>query len=114
MGNSPEFDLGGKECALIHTGGMLPESANAVVMLEDTQVLDAGEVEIFRSVASGENVIEIGEDVSEGEIVITEEDKTVQTFVKHDVFFIPQDTVCSWKTTGYVKKYYAMVSPADD
>ena len=71
MGNAPDFDLSGKECALIHTGGMLPESANAVVMLEDTQVLDAGEIEIFRSVASGENVIEIGEDVPEGGIVIT-------------------------------------------
>ncbi len=71
MGNAPEFGLSSKECALIHTGGMLPESANAVVMLEDTQVLDAGEIEIFRSVAPGENVIEIGEDVPEGGIVIS-------------------------------------------
>lgn len=70
MGNTPEFDLSDKECALIHTGGMLPEAANAVVMLEDTQVLDAGEIEIYRSVASGENVIEIGEDIPEGGIVI--------------------------------------------
>lgn len=71
MGNVPEFDLLGKECALIHTGGMLPEGANAVVMLEDTQILDDGEIEIYRSVASGENVIEIGEDVPEGGMVIT-------------------------------------------
>lgn len=71
MGKTPEFDLDDKECALIHTGGMLPEGANAVVMLEDTQELDAGKIEIYRSVASGENVIEIGEDVPEGGIVIT-------------------------------------------
>ncbi len=70
MGEEPEFDLENKECALIHTGGMLPEGANAVVMLEDTQVLDAGEIEIFRAVAPGENVIEIGEDVPEGGTVI--------------------------------------------
>jgi molybdopterin molybdotransferase len=70
MGNAPEFDLGEKECALIHTGGMLPKSANAVVMLEDTQSLDAGEIEIYRSAAPGENMIEIGEDISEGGIVI--------------------------------------------
>lgn len=70
MGTSPEFDLSKKECALIHTGGMLPDSANAVVMLEDTQVLDTGEIEIYRSVAQGENVIEIGEDVTKGEVVI--------------------------------------------
>jgi len=70
MGAGPEFDLVSKECALIHTGGMLPENATAVVMLEDTQALEAGEVEIFRSVAEGENVIEIGEDVRKGGIVI--------------------------------------------
>jgi len=70
MGNEPGFDLDDKECALIHTGGMLPKAANAVVMLEDTQVLDDGEIEIYRSVASGENLIEIGEDVPEGGIVI--------------------------------------------
>jgi len=70
MGTVPGFDLDEKECALIHTGGMLPENANAVVMLEDTQVLDAGEIEIYRSVAQGENMIEIGEDVPEGGIVI--------------------------------------------
>ena len=66
MGEEPEFDLENKDCALIHTGGMLPEGADAVVMLEDTQVLDAGEIEIFRAVAPGENVIEIGEDVPAG------------------------------------------------
>ncbi len=46
----------------------------------------------------------------EGEIVITEGDGTVQHFKKDDVFFVPKGTVCSWKTTQYVKKYYAMVS----
>ncbi len=71
MGSKAGFDLIDKECTLIHTGGMLPDGANAVVMLEDTQVLDAGEIEIFRAVAPGENVIEIGEDVPEGGIVIT-------------------------------------------
>jgi uncharacterized cupin superfamily protein len=50
----------------------------------------------------------------EGEIVITEENGTVQTFVEDDVFFVPKSTVCSWKAAGYVKKYYAMVSPAED
>lgn len=70
MGNEPGFDLDDKECALIHTGGMLPKVANAVLMLEDTQVLDNGEIEIYRSVASGENLIEIGEDVPEGGTVI--------------------------------------------
>ncbi|MCP3939806.1 MAG: DUF861 domain-containing protein [Actinomycetia bacterium] len=50
----------------------------------------------------------------EGEIVITEQDGTVNTFGKDDAFFVPKGTVCSWRATEYVKKYYAMVSPAED
>ena len=70
MGAAPDFHLEGKVCSIIHTGGMLPEGADSVVMLEDTQILDAGELEIYRSVAVSENVIEIGEDVKTGDIVI--------------------------------------------
>ena len=70
MGEEPDFILMGQECALIHTGGMLPEGTDAVVMLEDTQVLESGEIEMFKAAAAGENIIEIGEDVSAGEVVI--------------------------------------------
>ena len=50
----------------------------------------------------------------EGKIVITEEDGTVHDFQKDDAFFIPKGTVCSWKTTEYIKKYYAMLAPAEE
>src|SRR4030042_3181777 len=70
MGNSPSFDINQGETALIHTGGMLPESSNAVVMIEYTQPVGADTVEILRSVAVGENTIKVGEDVQTGEEVI--------------------------------------------
>lgn len=70
MGDEPDFSLASQECALIHTGGMLPRDADAVVMVEDTQILESGKIEVFRAVAKGENVIEVGEDISAGEIVI--------------------------------------------
>ena len=70
MGHEPDFSLASQECALIHTGGMLPGDADAVIMLEDTQILESGDIEVFRAVAKGENVIEVGEDVSAGEIII--------------------------------------------
>src|SRR5436190_13931264 len=37
MGDTPMFEIGAGQCALIHTGGMLPNGADAVVMLEYTQ-----------------------------------------------------------------------------
>jgi molybdopterin molybdotransferase len=54
---------------LIHTGGMLPASADAVVMIERTQMFGEGEIEVLGPVAPGENVIQIGEDVALGEAV---------------------------------------------
>lgn len=78
MGAAPTLTIGPAQSALIHTGGMLPPGADAVVMLEYTQTisLKAGlspalsEVEIQRAVAEGENVIRIGEDVAENQVVI--------------------------------------------
>jgi len=76
MGDAPAFELGAGQCALIHTGGMLPNGADAVVMLEYTQRTNQPrhpakpeEIEIFRAVAQGENVIRVGEDVAEGQVV---------------------------------------------
>src|SRR5262245_29053558 len=43
MGSAPGFTLLTGQAALIHTGGMLPEGANAVIMLEHTQVARPGE-----------------------------------------------------------------------
>jgi molybdopterin molybdotransferase len=93
MGKSSLYKLESGQCVLIHTGGMLPKGADAVVMLEYTQEIknknvggygeldnqismervspiDKNEIEILRPVAEGENVILIGEDVIAGSIVI--------------------------------------------
>lgn len=70
MGDSPSFEIEAGQCALIHTGGMLPKGADAVVMLEYTQSAQTHEMEIFKSVADGENVIGIGEDVAKDRVVI--------------------------------------------
>ncbi len=53
------------QCFLIHTGGMLPAGADAVIMLEDTETLE-NQVHAFRQVAPGENVIRKGEDLRRG------------------------------------------------
>jgi molybdopterin molybdotransferase len=70
MGAKAEFSLSPGQCALIHTGGMLPQGADAVVMIEHTQSAAPGEVEILRAAAVAENVLKTGEDVSLGEEVI--------------------------------------------
>jgi len=70
MGDRPDFIVKKTQCAIIHTGGMVPEGSNAVVMIENTQLINDDEVEILRSAAVGENIIKIGEDIQKGEEVI--------------------------------------------
>jgi molybdopterin molybdotransferase len=57
MGAGPSFALQAGQAAIIHTGGMLPQNADAVVVLEQTEIVRLGEIEIMRAVAKGENVI---------------------------------------------------------
>src|SRR5512146_3016502 len=62
MGQAAEMAIKQGECALIHTGGMLPDGADAVIMVEHTQIMrgageERAEVEVLRAVAAGENTI---------------------------------------------------------
>ena len=50
----------------VHTGSELPEGADSVVMIEQTEEFGE-EVEIFDAVAEGENVAPVGEDVEQGQ-----------------------------------------------
>lgn len=87
MGARADFTLESGQAALVHTGGHVPPGADAVVMLEHTHV--AGQplyasaadgptadswtpfaIEVYRGVASGENCIQIGEDVQAGELIL--------------------------------------------
>jgi len=48
----------------------------------------------------------------EGAVTITEGDGTTHLFKAGEAFFVPMGTVCGWKTTGYVKKFYSILKPA--
>lgn len=63
MGEVPEFSLTDGEVAVIHTGAMIPDGADAVVMIEQTQQSSDSEIEVLAPVAIGENIIKCGEDV---------------------------------------------------
>ena len=57
------------QCLLVHTGGMLPAGADAVVMVEDTEEWRCrGNGANFSAGGPGENVIHKGEDLTSGDI----------------------------------------------
>jgi molybdopterin molybdotransferase len=70
MGESPGLTIGPGEAAQIATGGMLPLGADSVVMIEHTEAIDDTTIEVYRSVAPGQNMIAIGEDIKKQARVI--------------------------------------------
>ena len=90
MGELASLSIATGQAALVHTGGNLPEGADAVVMLEETQPITADEpratshesrtalstqvrnwkIQTQTKLAAGENVIQKGEDVKAGEVVV--------------------------------------------
>lgn len=71
MGERPAFSIGAGEACRISTGGMLPEGADSVVMVEHTEEMDAATIEVYRSQAPGQNVIEAGEDFMKNDTLLT-------------------------------------------
>lgn len=70
MGQPATVTLERGQAAVIHTGGMVPEAADAVVQLEMTQAVGSGEIEVLRPVAIGQNTIQPGEDVGLGAVLL--------------------------------------------
>ena len=56
--------------AKISTGGMLPKGSDAVAILEHAQAIDKNSIEALYSVAPGENVVQVGEDIKKGEALV--------------------------------------------
>ena len=70
MGDIPAVSVRQGMAVQIHTGGMLPDGADAVVMIEYVQAAGEGEIEVLKAVAPGENVIQPGEDVEENALIL--------------------------------------------
>ncbi|MBI2851377.1 MAG: molybdenum cofactor biosynthesis protein [Chloroflexi bacterium] len=68
-GDAPKKRVIAGQCIQISTGAMMPPGADAVLMVEDTEV-ENGQVKVFKAVLPGGNVGKMGEDIREGEGVL--------------------------------------------
>ena len=80
MGVTPDFTVGPGQAAIMPTGGMLPQGTDGVVMVEHTEILDENTIEIYKSIAPLGNVLDVGDDVKKGEVIL-----------KRGVMLRPQD-----------------------
>ena len=69
-GDDPSFSVGPGEAARIMTGAPIPEGADAVIAVEDTDGAATGEVECRAAVSPGRYVRPCGEDVASGSTIV--------------------------------------------
>jgi len=65
MGSEARFRIKAGEAAVVHTGGMVPDGADAVVMLEQTSQQN-GTVFFEVPARPNQNIIQVGEDIKQG------------------------------------------------
>jgi len=70
-GKRPEVEVESGKAVEIATGAMMPKGANAVVMVEFTRRRE-DEIDVFKPVSPGENVMYAGSDVMAGELIARE------------------------------------------
>ncbi len=69
VGEVPKVALGKGEATEIVTGAVIPQGADAVVMIEDTQREDEN-LQVFSSVTPSENVMKKGSDIKKGAVIL--------------------------------------------
>jgi len=62
--------IGRGECIKVMTGATVPEAADSVVMIEETEEQPGGRIKIKAAIKSGQNICRKGEDIKKGEVVL--------------------------------------------
>jgi molybdenum cofactor synthesis domain-containing protein len=69
-GQLPSRTVSTGECVEIATGAVMPEGANAVVMVEETERAPNGDIRVLTPVYPGQNIGKRGGDIRKGQIVL--------------------------------------------
>ncbi|GMG97676.1 molybdopterin molybdotransferase MoeA [Tepidimicrobium xylanilyticum] len=67
MGEAAEKEIKSGETMYVPTGGMIPQGADGMVMVEYTEKLDEENLMVYKPIAFNENIILKGDDIRKGE-----------------------------------------------
>ncbi|HSB06103.1 MAG TPA: gephyrin-like molybdotransferase Glp [Thermodesulfobacteriota bacterium] len=70
MGQVSEIEIKDGEAIKVATGGMVPGGADAVEMVEYTEWVDSNTLHIFKTLSPLENVVQKGEDINAGDLLL--------------------------------------------
>ena len=71
-GHAPMLDVGGATATAVATGGIIPRGADAVVMIEHTELIEHGApaIELRRAASPGQFISYAGSDIARGETLL--------------------------------------------
>ncbi|MHA1292514.1 MAG: molybdopterin molybdotransferase MoeA [Promethearchaeota archaeon] len=69
IGEISHQSIGEREAIRISTGAAIPDGADAVIKIEETEI-DKDEITLYNSIAPGKNISKEGEDIEKGTIVL--------------------------------------------
>ena len=70
MGKEPPCSVTSGQCVYVPTGGMVPDGADAVVMVEFCQPFGDKQIAVYDSLSYGRNMVFAGDDVAAGEKIL--------------------------------------------
>lgn len=70
MGSATDIFISKGKAAYVPTGGMVPQGADAMIMIEHIEEVDSSTIAAYTAAAPGENIIKIGDDVATGEKLV--------------------------------------------
>lgn len=71
MGSATDIIIKSGKAVYVPTGGMIPEGADGMIMIEYIEEMDDHTIAAYSPIAPGENIIKIGDDVLKGEKLIS-------------------------------------------
>lgn len=70
MGTAPQKSIKPGQAVYVPTGGMIPEGADAMVMVEYCEKFDERSIAVYEPVSAGRNIIIAGEDITAGQVFL--------------------------------------------
>ncbi|KYC52696.1 MAG: dehydrogenase FmdD [Candidatus Methanofastidiosum methylothiophilum] len=120
-GSAPRYFIKKNNCSYVATGAPVPEGADSVVMIENTQ-LQGKYIALTRGVTPGENIMKVGYDIKKGKRILPKNTlvtpkvvgllsglglKKVKVYrkLKIGIFSTGNEIITPWENLDYGKTY---------
>ncbi|MDK2799150.1 MAG: molybdopterin molybdotransferase [Clostridiales bacterium] len=108
IGESTNLSVSAGEAVYVPTGGIIPEGADSVIMIEHIEKLDENTIAVYKPICTGENIIYAGDDIKKQQLVLEKGKK----ITPQDIGVLAAIGISKIKT--YKKPRFYIISTGDE